>query len=114
MKEFIKVAAILVALQTQIAGAEEASVATLASERDTAGNFIGIKVVKLDENGPFSRLGLKAGDIVVSINKKAVSSQADFLKRLESAVSKSGALDLEVVRGEVRLQLHPESAKARP
>jgi len=56
----------------------------------------GVQVTQVERGSPAWRYGLRAGDLVVAVNREPVASVAD----LERAVSGSGrALMLEIVRG---------------
>lgn len=59
----------------------------------------GVVIISVAADGPAAKAGVKRGDILLSIDGKAVNSQADVLDVLDSL--KSGArVKLEITRGE--------------
>jgi serine protease Do/serine protease DegQ len=61
----------------------------------------GVQVVDLDQDSPAAEAGLRPGDIILSVNRHAVSGLADF-KKLASG---EGDLLLYVRRGDGALYL---------
>ena len=66
------------------------------------GRVEGVEVASVESNSRAWRIGLRPGDIVLSVNRKAVSSVRDFSEAIDEA---SGALALLVQRGQSRLFL---------
>lgn len=97
--------------KAKIASEAQAPKASFANERDKDGNFLGVKLVKIEEMTSLTNLGVKAGDIVISIEGRQVTSLSDFVKRFEPVFANSKQLSFQVVRGDLRLQFtfEPES-----
>ena len=63
------------------------------------------------ENSPAAKAGLKAGDIIVEANSKAVKGQIDLVREVNS--KKDGDVQLTIVRDGKRqtISVTPEAAK---
>jgi serine protease Do len=59
----------------------------------------GCRLTEVDENGPASRAGLKAGDVVVKVNGREIKVSAAFRRWVDEA-EPGETLNLEVKRGE--------------
>ena len=57
----------------------------LAEELDIAGLWDGVIVLELVRNSPAGRLGLRPGDLMVSVNDQSVGSVKSLRKLLASA-----------------------------
>jgi serine protease Do/serine protease DegQ len=65
-----------------------------------AGEVDGVQVVKVERGSPAARAGLRAGDLIVAVNRGAVRS----LDELTAAMARSpGALSLNIRRGDASL-----------
>jgi serine protease Do len=71
----------------------------------------GVMINEVRENSPASRAGLKAGDIIVEINGKAVKSDLDLIREL--GAKKDGDVTLTFVRDRKRqsVSVTPEAGK---
>lgn len=74
----------------------------------------GLLVNNVRENSPASKAGLKAGDIIVEVNGKAVSGDFDLIRAIND--KKEGDVSLTIVRDRNRLTISvtPEAMKGDP
>lgn len=73
----------------------------------------GVKIATVKEGGPFSEIGLQAGDLVTTINGQAATGDKDLAKIFETAKS-GGKVDLGVIRRGQTMQLWYEFPKQMP
>lgn len=66
-----------------------------------------VEVITVDPSGPAARAGLHAGDLIIAMNARPVTS-VDALHRMLSEWPLAGQVTLAVVRGDVRLELEVE------
>lgn len=71
----------------------------------------GLLISEVRENSPAAKAGLKAGDIIVDANGKAVTSQLDLIREVNS--KKEGDVQLIIVRDGKRqtISVTPEASK---
>ena len=71
----------------------------------------GVMISEVRENSPASRAGLKAGDIIVEINGKAVKGDLDLMRTINE--KKEGDVTLTIVRDRNRqtITVTPEASK---
>ncbi len=71
----------------------------------------GLMINEVRENSPAAKAGLKAGDIIVDANGKAVKSQLDLIREVNS--KKEGDVQLTIVRDGKRqtISVTPEASK---
>jgi serine protease Do/serine protease DegQ len=62
----------------------------------------GVVVAKVEQNSPAWAHGLRAGDIIVGVNRKKVRSVTEFLTAVQAS---GGSVSLNLVRGDFRLTL---------
>jgi S1-C subfamily serine protease len=70
---------------------------TLLSPYLISGNWEGAKIDSVEKNSPWEKAGLKAGDIVLSLNSQPIHSEQTF-KKLEQEIRNPFQQDLEVLR----------------
>ena len=68
------------------------------------GTITGVKVAVVDANGPGAKAGLREGDIILSVNGRALNSSASFAKTVQETPS-GGSLYMTVLRKGERLNL---------
>lgn len=71
----------------------------------------GLLINEVRENSPAAKAGLKAGDIIVDANGKAVSSQLDLIREVNT--KKEGDVQLTIVRNGKRetISVTPDASK---
>ena len=65
----------------------------------------GVEIVEIDQASSATKSGLACGDLIVAINDRIVSG-VDDIHRLLSTIPTDTALDLTIVRGNTKLDVH--------
>lgn len=82
------------------AGAEQRLAGAVFAATDPATEPAGVRVVEVEPDSPAYTAGLRAGDIVVAINRTAVGSTDELVAALRAS---RGRLSLAVLRGSARV-----------
>ena len=82
--------------------------ASLSSVGDQLASYFGVKggalVTSVDMDSPAGRAGLKAGDVITSINGRSVTDPSDVLQEVRRA-GDGGALEMTVTRDRKEMKL---------
>jgi len=82
--------------------------ASLSSVGDQLASYFGVKggalVTSVEMDSPAERAGLKAGDVITSINGRSVSDPSDVLQEVRRAAD-GGALEMTVTRDRKEMKL---------
>ena len=84
------------ATSDRFAGAEFRDI---GPEHPLYGDVRGVEVVRVDPESPPARAGLRAGDIILAVNRRGVANTREFL---DTVGQQEGALALHVQRGSMR------------
>ncbi len=84
------------ATSDRFAGAEFRDI---GPEHPLYGDVRGVEVVRVDPESPPARAGLRAGDIILAVNRRGVANTREFL---DTVGQQEGALALHVQRGRMR------------
>ena len=71
----------------------------IGPEHPLYGDVRGVEVVRVDPESPPARAGLRAGDIILAVNRRGVANTREFL---DTVGQQEGALALHVQRGSMR------------